>query len=130
MCVTGVFLCVFQFSSGVQLLSAVRVLHHPRTPESRKPRSLHPGRTPFFPLVSPLVYTYTNTFMAAPVHIVTRCPCMHAVSLAAVHPCVLAYVLFFTVSGADSHVSRWEDSGVVDCAGNHRHDALILIAIP
>lgn len=56
---------------------------------------------------------------------------LHAVSLTSVYPYLLAYVLIlFAGGGTDSLVSRWDDSGVVDCAGNHRHDPLILIAIP
>lgn len=43
--------------------------------------------------------------------------------------CAYVRVDLFASGGTGSRVSRWEDSGVVDCAGNHRHDPLILIAM-
>lgn len=39
--------------------------------------------------------------------------------------CACVRVALLASGGTDSHdVSRWEDSGVVDCAGNHRYTQL------
>lgn len=111
---------MFQFSAGVQLLGVVSVLHHPRPPEVRQPRPLHPGET------SPLSLTHTYDYLSIHFHILS----FHTCRLTYCSICAYVRVALSAGGVTDSHVSRWEDSGVVDCAGNHRHDPLILIAIP
>lgn len=115
--------CVFQFPAGVQLLGVVCVLHYPRPPEIRQPRPLHSGKS--FP-PPPNIRDYfsihlpTLSFHIPHSHLTYRSVSVYA----------CACVVLLVGGGTYSHVSRWEDSGVVDGAGNHRHDPLILIAIP